>query len=69
MVSLLEKIIVGFVIVGGMVLAILYMLYMLITALKAWVEANPTWAAVLTLLAILLGLAVFLRVIRWIEER
>lgn len=69
MVSLLEKIIVGFVIVGGMILVILYALYMLITALKAWVEANQTWAAVLTLLAIFLGLAVFLRVIRWIEEK
>jgi len=69
MTSLLEKIIIGFVIVGGIILAILYMLYLLVNAVKDWLEANPSWAALLTLLLILLVLAIIIGFIRWIEER
>lgn len=69
MTSLLEKIIIGFVIVGGLILAILYMLYLLVNAVKDWLEANPSWAALLTLLLILLVLAIIIGFIRWIEER
>ena len=67
--SLLERIIIWFVIVGGIVLAILYVLYMLVGAIKAWLEANPSWAALLALLFIFLFLAIVLGIIRWIEER
>ncbi len=68
MTSLLEKIIIWFVIVGGIILAILYVLYLLVNTVKSWLEANPSWAAVLTLLLIVLILAILVGVIRWIEE-
>lgn len=69
MTSLFEKIIIGFVIAGAVILGILYMLYLLVNAIKDWIEANPSWAALLTLLLIVLLLAVFIGFIRWIEER
>jgi predicted PurR-regulated permease PerM len=45
------------------------MLYLLVNAIKDWMEANSSWAALLTLLLIVLLLGVFMGFIRWIEER
>jgi len=68
MASFLEKIIIGLVIVGGIVLVILYGLYLAVTAVQTWLEANPSLAALLTLLLIVLLLTLILAVLRRIEE-